>query len=524
VNTQVNLLVLNFEEVELDYTLKNDKMPPLVHYGSYSDAPVRQQPYPYIRAQRMKKAGATNTKIVRHDRTDEPPAHSPSPHRATQIPHSAKTLRSQNLEAARMIQSRAATAPERMRPDTALTQKTEAEKAPSAVGSKSASKPSRSHRSYKPPTVKTHVSISHPATLFGDDSCAPTPSQGNMKRRISWAFEEPLVPKSKELSLSETKAILRSQIRQKDHIVPPDFIYLAVNAIQNTMKPTVPNAVATIDIREEIHGTNKNRPSSSPPKCDPRVKVPVEDMNLDDLKSESDILSDIATTVSKSSLKSRPPGLPRPPKVPVVENYATGFTVSAVMPVPGYQSVHPRTVKSSIPKGRIVRPHTATVCTRTKDAEGNIDSKPRPHTAVLPQRPSTAVSSYTAPSNASGPVMRRKDYHGHQTTATEISIVPMLMYPPDMMAKIKARANTKMQNLKRSQSEQALGKTSPFNDPLRTHAEFRLRTFNQEKEYLAGIHDLYAKQHREREINEERMKRKNWLKKVKGQKPVLAVK
>ncbi|XP_064624402.1 F-box and WD repeat domain containing protein 10B-like [Lineus longissimus] len=526
VNTQVNLLVLNFEEVELDYTLESDKMPPLVHYGSYSDAPVRKQPYPYIRAQRMKKAGATNTKIVRHDREDDPPPGSPLPHRSNQMPHSAKSLRSQNLEAARMIQSRAGTAPERMRPETAQTQKGDEEKALSAVGSKAPTKPTRSHRSSKPPTAKTHVSISQAPTLFGDDSSAATPFP-DMKRRISWAFEEPLVPKSKALSLSETKAVLRSQIRQRDTAVPPDFIYLAVNAIQNTLKPNATNVNTTINIREEIHGTNRNRPNSSPPKFDPRVKIPVEEMNLDDLKSESGIMSDNATTIASksSSFRSRgPPGLPKAPRVPVVENYTTGFMVSSVSPVSGYKSVHPRTVKSSIPKGRIVRPHTASVCTRTRDVDGNIDRKPRPHTAVLPHRGVRAVSSCTEQSSASAPVMRRKDYHGNQTTATELSFVPMLMYPPDMMEKIRARAKTKIQLVNRSRSEPALGKTSACNDPMRTHAEFKLRTFNQEKEYLASIQDLYAKQHLEREVNEEKLKRKNWLKKAKGRKPVLSVK
>jgi len=49
ISTACNLLVLNFEEVDWDYTLDEDKVPPLVQYQSYSDAPVRQQPYPYIR-------------------------------------------------------------------------------------------------------------------------------------------------------------------------------------------------------------------------------------------------------------------------------------------------------------------------------------------------------------------------------------------------------------------------------------------------------------------------------------------
>ena len=39
-NTSNMLLVLNFEKLEYDYTLEDDKMPSLVKYSKYSDAKV----------------------------------------------------------------------------------------------------------------------------------------------------------------------------------------------------------------------------------------------------------------------------------------------------------------------------------------------------------------------------------------------------------------------------------------------------------------------------------------------------
>ena len=59
------------------------------------------------------------------------------------------------------------------------------------------------------------------------------------KRRVSWAFENPLLPSgTKVIGLTDTKALLRSQMRDKNKPIPPDFIYLSVNNIQTNMKPT----------------------------------------------------------------------------------------------------------------------------------------------------------------------------------------------------------------------------------------------------------------------------------------------
>jgi hypothetical protein len=67
-NTDKNLLVLSFDPPNWDYTLESDKVPSLVPYSSYADAPIRPREYSYIRACRMKKAGATNTKILQRKR------------------------------------------------------------------------------------------------------------------------------------------------------------------------------------------------------------------------------------------------------------------------------------------------------------------------------------------------------------------------------------------------------------------------------------------------------------------------
>ena len=80
-------------------------MPPLVQYSKYSDAPIRKQPYAYIRANRMGKAGAGNPKIIYHDGAEPPEVYYNNKARAEQVPHSAMSLSRKSLHSAKRIQS-----------------------------------------------------------------------------------------------------------------------------------------------------------------------------------------------------------------------------------------------------------------------------------------------------------------------------------------------------------------------------------------------------------------------------------
>ena len=114
INTPNNLLVLNFESVEYDYTLEDDKMPPMVQYSKYSDAPIRHQPYAYVRAQRMKRADATNRKILHPDGVKKPDGDTGTADSVTvrilvqkpsQISHSAKSLSERSMQEAKRLHS-----------------------------------------------------------------------------------------------------------------------------------------------------------------------------------------------------------------------------------------------------------------------------------------------------------------------------------------------------------------------------------------------------------------------------------
>ncbi|XP_052263005.1 F-box and WD repeat domain containing protein 10B-like isoform X1 [Dreissena polymorpha] len=540
INTAVNMLVLNFEEVEWDYNLEDDKVPPLVQYSSYAEAPVRQQPYPYIRAQRMKKAGATNTKLLHKDEFTEAQGKLPIPqtlYRATQLPHSAKTLSAKSLESAKMIQSVPTESHassyrevrEQRSAGTYVDQVTSS--GPRVQTQSSHSKPPLPSSSKSRPLTSKSGQSGYSVTIM-DDAVAEQELDEHewrepyrLQRRISWAFEHPLMPKSKEISLSETKALLRSQMRMKsESIVPPDFIYLTVNAIQNSMKPsdvstnTSQNMMDSRKTRMMDTRLRQNRPSSSPSKIDPRTRVPVEQLDLSQFREkqpEPETMSEVSEVRSVKSAKSKE----EIPQTTDREVFATKCLVKPVKSTPKL-SVHPKRIRTTLPKGRVIRPISASV-TRLEPPEP--DSKPvRPITAPqMRGRPDTA-SSIPSQIAASMPGVQphRKKAPNVTTTGFEPNIVPMLMYPPDMKEKLTSMLKEKRQqrhdDLIESASEIGIGKVSQYNDPMRSHVKFELRTHVQEQEFITRTEQLHHERQKRDEVLMERKKRLLWTAKATG--------
>ena len=250
-NTHNNLLVLNFESVEWDYTLETDKVPPLVQYGSYSDAPVRTQPYSYVRAQRMRRAGASNSKLLHKEASQLQPGSEVKlqhGYHAPQLAHSAKGLSESSMERAKLIQSssRSDTSSPTLKDRVNFTvddlhrMTKESNISPTASLAKKPP-PVPSVSSHKGGKVRPSTSKSAPTVTIvekEDDSDILSKEPPVVKRRVSWAFDKPMEAKDKTISLSEMKSLLRSQIRMKaENVVPPDFIYLTVSTIQSAMTP-----------------------------------------------------------------------------------------------------------------------------------------------------------------------------------------------------------------------------------------------------------------------------------------------
>lgn len=516
--------------------MESDKVPPLVQYGRYSDAPARSQPYPYIRAQRMQAAGATNTKIVKHgklaDEDRECGRSDQQVFKAEQIAHSAKMLSAKSLQEARLIQSGFFSEPF---PDT-YTQmsysdiqatswaETSVPEHPSSrlTNQRSSLSPLKMARAMTTSAItrksRVNTSKSAPHVSVVDPRCKSKPrEESHLRRRVSWAFETPSVAKSVDISLSETKALLRSQIRMKEEQkVPPDFIYLAVNAIQSSMKPNETNINTAKNMREP---SSKNpakekkgfRPSSSPSKIDPRTRVPIEELGLDNLRTHFDYES-VGCVSDMEEVKSVRPtkdGPPKPVPPPDVEVYTTEFGINAVHSAPHF-STYGEKVPCSLPTGRMIRPQTSYLQRQVPPVSAELTS--RPVTAIGLQRPGTQPSVTTALPGVGLP-----QKHTHlMSSSGNTNHTPMLMYPKEMQEKI-SQLKERRQRKQRSLSLPGKGNVSEFNGPLRNHVKFELKTHEQEEQMKNSINQAIQEKNAQEMEELEKKRKAVWLKKTKGQ-------
>ena len=483
----------------------------------------------------MKKAGASNVKILNREGAEEEIGRkvpmSQLAYRASQLPHSAKTLSARSLGSARYIQSQGE--------DAGIIDMREGIRSAGYVGKGSAisRKSQTTSAGSKPPlpksaksrplTSKSGASM-HSVTIMDDvmehDMVEEWREPLILHRRVSWAFEKPILPKTKDITLSETKSLLRSQMRAKaENIVPPDFIYLTVNQIQASMKPTETNKNTEQNMQESPQfriKTRLDRPSSSPPKIDPRTKVPVEqlDLSMFQEKPDDDTLSEVSDFKSVKSLKSTKSR----DSIPVAtdkEIYSTRCEVKHIRTSPK-SSVHPKRIKTTVPRGRLIRPISASA--QRKEPPETPPRAGRPVTApALRARPDTATS---IPSQIAlsmpGVQLPRKKIPEVGTTGEEVSIVPMLMYPPDMREKLATMLKEKRQQRHEEQlesaSEMGIGKVSPFNDPMRSHVKFELRTHNQESDFIRDVEKQHLEKREKDEAMVERRKRLLWTAKARG--------
>lgn len=522
--------MLSFDPPNWDYTLETDKVPSLVPYSSYSDAPIRQREYSYIRACRMQKAGATNTKILHRSHTvasadlmyEGLPQNR---YRAAQLPHSAKSLSKRSMQSARMIQTHPYA--ESGYDSGGTLTRMESRMASSVISSKKSAVSMPIHPPFpkRPQTLKSEYSVVIATDKHDEEEEEEEPElhPTMIKRRVSWAFDKPLIPKSKDVSLSETKAILRSQIRMKaESVVPPDFIYLTVNAIQNSMQPSEISANTAKNIRDlslrlkEI----QKRPSSSPGKIDPRTKVPYDELGLEKFMPKPDEIdtksvSELSETKSLKSKKSTKEGITL--HGPDKEVYSTQCDVIPTK-VKMRTSLHPKGTKKTVPNGRVIRPVSASASRRLPPPE---EDKSRPITAPSLRRPGTVFSIPSTIGPAMPGVAPPKKHEGISSTAHETNIVPMCMYPPDMKEKLARLLKEKREalghDIQRTHSESSLGgKVGQFSDPLRSHVRFELRTYEQEKEYVDSIEKNNSEKRQREEEEMEKKRRVAWLARAKS--------
>ena len=527
INTPANVLVMNFEPVEYDYTVECDKMAPLVHYSHYQDAPRRPQTYPYVRAQRMRSAGASNPKIVAHSGKERPQVYYRYQQRVQQTPHSAKYLSQQTMERAKRIQSagarletssRAVSAkteaatdgePVQQRPIYSAASSQKHHISASSMKSASMSAKGESHskaaKSYGLSGTQSVAPGGYHVGRAGDggDSSDSDSEDYDRQRRISWAFQQSLVDPGHDLDLAQMKSLLRSQIRAKGDVVPPDFICMTINKIQASMRRAEFSRDMEMNRREEelISSKRFGRPSSSPSRLDPRTKVALEELGLERIllqqqQQQQQQEQEPVDTENRSEATKSTRGKP-----PETTTMITQFAARPVDTQP-YRSMHSNKTKSSIPQARLLRPHTVTVRTRAADSATSCPT--HLHRAVLCQ-----------PTSAS-----RKQRLS--TSATESSTVPMKMLPADFAQRLeqfRERTTQRLQQanqVQRDDEGKPIGRVTKFNDPMRKHVEFRLLTHEQVGEQMAHIMDTYTRDREKKRKMQERQQRAAWLARVRG--------
>ncbi len=548
INTTRNLLVFNFEPVEYDYFNSEEKLPPMVHYSVFAEVPAREHPYSYIRAQRMKSAGASNKRILKRDCSTTEGQSTQRPYTSPQqISHSAKGLSQQSIRKAIRAQSASGrlktegsfsrlttsqhTGPKPHTPENTKLGEMEMpnQSASAKLGMPSYTKHPSSGagvRSAKHAMDNPALDIPKPNVDYSDSEVSL--SQAADSRRYSWAFDYPeIVSKAKEPSLCETKSLMRSQIRSRNHIEPPGFITTAVENIQATKKPSVP--VKDMDAHRKVGDAQMRkklgRPFSSPGRVDPRTKVHLEDLGLEPdwwvYNGQEGKEPDRRSVMSDESLatKQRQAQLD---KTVII----TQFSPQS-MKTQSHHSLHSGKLISSIPKPRILRPRTATVASsKSIHALQDEQLKKRPksavvsHTEAQTQSTATPINSRpgTAKSTAATAVQKHR-YHGFSTASTDISQTPMLMYCGDMRDKMTAMLSQKKEEEAKERAMDVAsqkGKVSTYNHPLRTHADFRLLSHDQVNKQMRQIESQYREKAVQEEEQCEKTKRRAWLTHVKN--------
>ncbi|XP_059139668.1 F-box and WD repeat domain containing protein 10B-like [Physella acuta] len=520
VNTLNNLLVMNFEPVNWDYSLETDQVPSLVQYGSYSDAPVRSQPYSYIRAQRMRKAGAANFKIVHHD--------APAPesntkqvllqhqYRAMQLPHSAKSLSFKSLDNARRVQSTLGmydalhSSSEISLGEYQKLEKSSASDLGDALGQHSTTNLTSSRTRGR--SAPSQFSVTIKDKPVEEDEAEPV----RLTRRISWAFEKPIVPKDKNISLSEMKALLRSQIRMKtESVVPPDFIYLTLSTIEKSLAKSETNFNTKFNMQDlKPQGvSDTKRPNSSPSRIDPRTKVPVEELGL-----EMFIHDDASQSESSDRWSVKTKELSKPAVAKAKESFVTITAATPVSPM-HHSSLHPSKIKSTVPKGWVIRPISAGPLQPDEKSQIKVTPpSPRPITAPVKtnHRILKSIPPNIAPAlpGVGKLFVKSKSQPIFSSSNMESSTVPILMYPKtvkDKASELKELRKNRHEPIEKGPDGRLLGRVSIYNPPMRDHVKFELLTHQQEVEQMAKIQEDHTKQRKTKLKELEKKKKAVWV-------------
>lgn len=541
-NTVNNLLILNFEEIKWDYD-QEEKIELLRYKNHFEEANLRHHNYAYVRANRSERAASANPKLVSH-RTVSLANGSGKIHLG-QLSHSGRSLSPKRLEHAEEIQKyvqqvkltnslkgsvyhnitdvRSKSTSDLNRPSTAGVRSvasrpgTGYSRSPSKSQSCCSLRPksstsSKYNQSLRIPSAKSYGGYSEgyysQSEMQGDQSwegnlqqapsiltesgflsSRPTTAKSAVSRKVKPSgLRMPLRGKSapasgrtgavNPLTLSEARSLSNSRQRIEKNPVKRNKLLLSVGVLEASKqfyKPSVMNmGINTltkndIDTRVLPSHSAESETSSS------------EETEQEIIREKDFVMSEtLIMPIETMSLDGKP-----------------------------HQSIHPKSVPSSIPRGNHNRPKTAQSRV-TSRSQVKVQNTRRCKSSMSSRMVQSSQSTTSSP-------VRKKKSHGWTTSCTEPVVhTPMLMHgkshiEPNVVTGVKG--GTDHSDCK---PKSAPVVTAEVKNPFHSHGEFQLRSRKQLEDYLNKVGGIQISYEMEKEREVERIQKMVWKAKATG--------
>lgn len=467
VNTHTNLLVLQFEEIEWNYDLENDSLPPLIKYGSYSDVPIQKKTYSYVRAKRMEKVGASNTKILQHQkrgkscpqqstRSDKCPGYRNVCYEIQQLNHSARLLSAKCLAKAKLIQQFGIVYNNQKNIGSIRWSNKSAQSFCGVVTDQSSkTDQSDSVSTIKMTDIPENIRTKNDTKVKNTDS-SPTSGDhipSSIQRRLSWAFDKPKEMKEENnTSLLEMKTLLRSQIRAKGELKVPSFVSETMRAYQKGKKYS----------ENSESSECRRRPSSSPSKIDARTKVWINHLQLAQLKDEDNLSANVTDGIAIRNTSTQQ--IHHRTKKTIISKYIDFFTPP--------DSKRWTQSATTVPQDwKLQRASTLNPSNNNNDDDSQ-NLKNRPYTTFELYRDQSRSSVKRISSSAAN-------------IREPLKVIPSNKYAEKLARFQEERKAIRLRRLKETQH----GKVTPSNNPMRSHINFYLKTHKEEEEEIKKMHE-----------------------------------
>ncbi|CAI9725629.1 CMT1A duplicated region transcript 1 [Octopus vulgaris] len=496
VNTHTKILTLIFEEIEWNYDLENDSLPPLTQYTGSSHH-SRNEKWQYLNwsenrigsdsfsNSNLSKSFSllgqkSNSQIQRMSISEDS--------KSFQLNRKVKSFRTNHLAISKYnLKNRLSHSAQSDygSKDKMAHSSQNCQRTSSKLKKKDATwqQKSKSESDMKTDSVKKSAVISNNVSQIDQNgenlkSDEETDQELTLVRRLSWSFDPPKIVESKEVTLLETKSLLRSQIRSKTKVKIPEFIRLTRQAYQQQSKLT------------DVTPSKTHRSFSSPGKIDPRTRISLDQVFLSQLKDCG------SSNENKENNDDDPKGKTEArimTKTTVLTKFVTKYTKTKAK----FEMQSPK-VKSTIPRGWTTSPAPTWFLLEQ-------DSK----SCVI--RPFTA---FTKNAKSDSDLLLKRGIHSSDSLMQPVQRLIPSKQQMDKIAELQAKYRLRCES--RRQDSMIHGRVRLCDDPLRDYAEFHLKTYQEENQEIEEMERKKKCLEMEQKQKQEQKQIAHWLAFSKG--------